>query len=178
MRYVALLRGINVGGNNRVPMQRLRELANELCWADPTTYIASGNLVFDAPRTRTTLLADQLEDALEHEFGFRCRTLVLTASQVTRIAEAVPAEWTNDTDQRCDVVYLLDRVTAAHASELLEPRDGIDHVRLAPGALIWRVRRADATRSRLQRITTLPIYAQSTIRNVNTARKLAELVAS
>jgi uncharacterized protein (DUF1697 family) len=78
---------------------------------------------------------------------------------------------------KADVVYLLDGVDPAAASARLEPREGLDHVVMAPGAFGWMVARADATRSGLLRIVGTPLYRQSTVRNVNTARKLAALVA-
>jgi uncharacterized protein (DUF1697 family) len=80
MKHVALLRGVNVGGNNRVPMADLRALAEGLGWSDASTYINSGNLVFDVPRTSTRVLADELEAAIASDIGVTCRTLVLAGS--------------------------------------------------------------------------------------------------
>lgn len=176
MRYAALLRGINVGGNNRVPMADLRTIAADLGWTGATTYINSGNLVFDSPRTSGTTLAHRLEHAIEEKLAVRCRALVLGAPAIREIATAIPPEWANDTDRKTDVVYLLDGISPADALATLEPRAGIDHTVTTPGALIWMVGRKDATRSRLQRIVGTPLYQQSTVRNANTARKLAALV--
>lgn len=177
MRYAALLRGVNVGGNNRVPMAELRELALGLGWSDPVTYIASGNLVFDAPRGRAPELAVKLEEAIAENLGVRCRVVVLTAATVRTVAAAIPDEWVNDADRKTDVVYLIDGISPRTAVAALDPREGVDHVVTAPGAVIWMVRRADVTRSRLQKFVGHPLYRQSTVRNANTARKLAELVA-
>jgi len=177
MIHVALLRGINVGGNNALPMGDLRRICQELGLLDPVTYINTGNVVFAAGPTDHLALADRMESAIESEFGFRPRVLVRSGADIEAIAAAIPADWTNGPQMKADVVYLLDGVDPAAASAQLEPQDGLDHVVLAPGAFGWMVARADATRSGLQRILGTPLYRQSTVRNVNTARRLAALVA-
>lgn len=174
MKHVALLRGVNVGGNNKVPMADLRRVAEGLGWDGVSTYINSGNLFFDAPRGSTRAYAEQLEAAIAEHIGVTCRALVLTASSVRRIADAIPAEWPGS-DQKADVIYLLDGVTPKKALAELPPREGVDQVVTVPGALIWMVDRKNATRSALVKIVGTPLYRQSTIRASTTARKLAEL---
>ena len=176
MIHVALLRGINVGGKHKVPMAELRLVCEAIGFWDVETYIASGNIVFAADGDEHSL-STRLEDVLESRFGFRPRVLVRTGADVVAIAAAIPPNWSNDTAMKTDVVYLLDGLDPAAATASLRPRAGIDHVRHAPGAFIWMVPRRDATRSGLLRIVGTPVYQQSTVRNVNTARKLAAMVA-
>jgi uncharacterized protein (DUF1697 family) len=174
--HVALLRGINVGGNNKIPMAHLRRLCQDLGWTEVVSYINSGNVVFAAERSDHLAMAQALEDAIEHSLGFRPRVLVKSGEDVAAIAAAIPASWTNDAAMKSDVVYLLDGVDAAQASATLAPRAGVDHVVNASGAFIWMVSRSDATRSGLHGMVATPLYRQATVRNVNTARKLAALV--
>lgn len=176
MIHVALLRGINVGGNNTVPMARLRELCEGLGWADVATYINSGNVVFAADGGDHLALADALTGAIDSSLGVRCRVLVKSGADVAAVAAAIPASWANDADQKCDVVYLLDGLDPAAASAGLAPTQGIDTVLHGPGAILWRTARSDASRSGLHRMIGTPLYQQATVRNVNTARKLADLV--
>lgn len=82
-KFIALLRGINVGGHNKLPMAKLRALCTELGWVDPRTYIQSGNLIFAAPGTAAGL-EDALEQAIEDRFG-------LTVPAIVRAASAWPA---------------------------------------------------------------------------------------
>lgn len=177
MIHVALLRGINVGGKHKVPMARLRTLCAELGLGQVETYINSGNVVFEDEDEDEAALAARLEAAIEQEFGFAARALVRTGADVVAIAAAIPTDWANDDTMKTDVVYLLDGVDPAEASAQLRPRDGIDTVRLAEGAVIWMVARGDAARSGLQNILGTPLYQQATVRNVNTARKLAGMVS-
>jgi uncharacterized protein (DUF1697 family) len=77
---LALLRGINVGGNRLVPMERLRTLAGRLGLANPTTLIASGNLLFQTSSAPSAVEA-QLEAVIEQEFGFFVEVMVRTSAQ-------------------------------------------------------------------------------------------------
>ena len=77
--FIALLRGINVGGHNLIPMPELRSLCGDLGWGDVQTYIQSGNLVFKAPAAPARLEAD-LEGAIERRFGFPISIIVRAAA--------------------------------------------------------------------------------------------------
>jgi len=177
MIYVALLRGINVGGAHTVPMADLRRTFEALGHLDVATYINSGNVLFGSAEHDELAMAGRIENAVEQGFGFAPRVLVRTGADIRAIAAAIPEAWTNGPAMRADVVYVLDGVDARAASAQLEPRAGIEHVRHAPGAFIWMVDRRDATRSRLARMAGTPLYKQATVRNINTARKLAAMVA-
>lgn len=85
--HIALLRGINVGGHNRVPMPALRDAVSALGHADVSTYIQSGNVIFTpAAKSSTATLAAQLEKAIKQAFGIQPRVVVLTRDE---LAEAI-----------------------------------------------------------------------------------------
>jgi uncharacterized protein (DUF1697 family) len=88
---VALLRGINVGGKNRLPMKQLVEIAGQrLGLEDCRTYVQSGNLVFRAPGEPRGGLEQRLEAAIEAECGFKCSVLVRSAAEWDAIADDCP----------------------------------------------------------------------------------------
>ncbi len=89
-RYAALLRGINVGGNKKVPMAGLREVMAELGWQDVRTYVNSGNAVFGAGRRDTGELAAELEAAIAARFGFTVSCLVRTSGELRAAVDACP----------------------------------------------------------------------------------------
>jgi uncharacterized protein (DUF1697 family) len=176
MTSVALVRGINVGGRNRVPM---RELAAGLAARGCTgvaTYIASGNILLDdtAPpeQLARTVAATMLE-----EFEVDARVLVRPGDQVRAIAAAIPEHWTNQAGMRADVLYLWDAVDDEAVLSRLPARPGVDETRYTPGALLWAVPVAMVNRSGLRGIFGSDLYPLVTVRNVNTARTLARLVA-
>jgi uncharacterized protein (DUF1697 family) len=88
--HVALLRGINVGGHNRVPMPELRALMAELGHADVATYIQSGNAVFTSKGTSTTKLADQLEQAIAAQLNVNCDVVVITRAELQQVIDDNP----------------------------------------------------------------------------------------
>lgn len=89
--HVALLRGINVGGRNRVPMPALRDVVSALGHADVSTYIQSGNVLFTPMRKASPArLAAQLEGAIEDAFGIRPRVAVLTRDDLARTVDQNP----------------------------------------------------------------------------------------
>jgi uncharacterized protein (DUF1697 family) len=173
---VALLRGINVGGRNRVPMADLAaRLAARGC-TGVQTYIASGNVLLDdsAP---PALLRRVVEASLAEDFGVRSTVLVRTGAQIRAIAEAIPAHWSNGPQMKADVVYLPDPVDRPDVLARVPARAGVDEARYTPGALLWAVPRPAAARSGLLSLVGTDLYAVVTVRNVNTARTLARLVA-
>jgi uncharacterized protein (DUF1697 family) len=89
-RYLALLRGINVGGHNKVAMADLRDIAAGLGHSDVATYIQSGNLVFTSGETNATTLADALEAEIAGRLGVRPAVVVVSAAQVAQVVADNP----------------------------------------------------------------------------------------
>jgi uncharacterized protein (DUF1697 family) len=87
-RYVALLRGINLGKQNRVSMPKLREMLVDLGYDDVATHLQSGNAVFTAPAgTSTTTLAKQIENRIKKDLDLDVAVLVVTSKQLDTIVE-------------------------------------------------------------------------------------------
>lgn len=179
MKYVALLRGVNVGGNHRVPKVEFRAVLESLGFQDVVIYINSGNAVFSSEHEPS---ASEVQAALEAHFGFTIPTLVLSGDKIQAIAEAIPAEWTNDTPrpdksgQKSDVLYLFDDINAPDIIEKLGHRPEVETVIYVDGAVLANISRLNQTKYSLLRIVGTPLYRQMTIRNITTAKKLAELV--
>lgn len=176
MQFVALLRGINVGGKARVEMSRLKHVCEDIGCENVRTYINSGNVIFDYRGKDIATLTTNIEEAVEREFGFAVGVLVRTYAQLSDTVAAIDAGWTNDKSMRCDVLFLWDGLTPDALVAQLKPRDGIDAVRIAPGAVIWQVDRVNASRSGLLRIMGTPAYKQVTVRNCNTTRTLLKMM--
>jgi uncharacterized protein (DUF1697 family) len=90
MRYAALLRGINVGGNKKVPMADLRAMVTTLGYDDPQTLLASGNLVFSAKMQSMTKLEEILEAATKEHIGVECSYLLRSADEWAKIVSSNP----------------------------------------------------------------------------------------
>ncbi|MGV1005031.1 MAG: DUF1697 domain-containing protein [Candidatus Nanopelagicales bacterium] len=175
-RNVALLRGVNVGGNARVPMAALRESVQACGNTEVRTYINSGNVLFTDPARRSaTELRRSLGERLAADFGFPISVVVLPAARFAAVAAAIPLHWANDTEAKADVVFLLPELDGPDALRHF-PRKTFDEVIQVPGALLWRVSRADQSSTGLLDIIGTDVYRQVTVRNVNTVRKLAAML--
>jgi uncharacterized protein (DUF1697 family) len=176
MKYVALLRGVNVGGKGKVDMTELKAVFERAGMASVKTYINSGNVVFSSDTQDDTRLADILEAAILEELGTAVDVLVRDVHEIESIVGALPADWNNDAASRCDVLFLWDDANDPSVLDELDLDPAIEDVRYTPGAVIRRVDRDKASRSRLTRVVGKPLYRRMTIRNCNTARKLLQLM--
>lgn len=176
MVWLALLRGINVGGKNTVPMPELKATFEVAGMARVRTYINSGNVVFESGETDRAALTLRLHDAIVDRFGLEVPVLVRSLPELRAALAPLPDAWANNDTMKCDVVFLADDLSAEEVLAALRVRPEIDDVLAVPGAVIWRVDRANATRSGLQKITASPLYRRVTVRNCNTARKLLALM--
>src|SRR5262245_48306897 len=131
IQYLALLRGINVGGKNKVPMADLRAAAEEMGFDDVATYIASGNLLFRAPRQKQADLAARLEQELTAALGLELKVVLLTEAQLRKVVEAAPRGF-GSTKHRCDVLFLRKPLTPKKAMSVLEFREGVDEAWTGP----------------------------------------------
>lgn len=174
---VALLRGINVGGRNKVTMAELRAGLSARGLTGVRTFIASGNVVVDAPGVADPVgyVQEVVARTIAEDFGFACSVLVRTAPEIRRIAEAIPPEW-DDPAQRGNVLYLFPAVDRPEVLEDLVVVPGVDVGLYVPGAVLWCTPRTLLTRSGLVRFVGMPLYPQVTIRNTRTAKSLAALV--
>ena len=176
MRYVALLRGVNVGDGARVPMKDLKALLEGLGLDDVVTYLNSGNVVFSSA-LETPGITRVVGDALSREFGREIPTLIKTAAEIVSIAESIPAEWGSDQGQQTYVAYLFSDVDTPDLVSELPVKFEFLSIYYTPGAIVWNIKREDYNRSHITKIAGHSSYARMTTRNVNTARKLAELSA-
>lgn len=176
MRYAALLRGINVGGNNTVPMAGLRKVFEDAGHTAVRTYINSGNVVFDAPRAPTADLARHLEGVVRREFAARTRILVLSGDRARRIAAGLPDDWERNGQWSCNVLYLFPEKASPRTLATFGADPEREEARYCAGAILHRVGRANVGRSALYRLGN-DLNDAVTIRTCRTARKLAALVA-
>lgn len=174
MKYIALLRGINVGGNSKVDMKLLASVCKSLGLQNVKTYINSGNILFDSqldPGRITTLL----ENGIKKEFALSVPVIIVSANKVQDIVKKVPSSWTNDTEMKTDVMFLWDEVNDNSILEKFNIKSEIDNVMYVDGAVVWNIERKNVTRSGLLKIIGTPLYKKMTIRNINTVRKLKDL---
>src|SRR5487761_1438727 len=106
MKYLALLRGINVGGNNIIKMNDLKEtlLANGL--QNVVTYIQSGNVIFESDEKDVKKITVKIEKLLSERFNYQARIVLLTHDQLKDILAGVPSSWNKQHDLRCYLAFI------------------------------------------------------------------------
>lgn len=174
-RYLALLRGVNVGGNNRVEMKKLKEIFETAGFSDVSTYINSGNVIFSGPDDKDEVVA-AIKSILKENFPFDIQMIVRDSRSIRKLVKAIPADWQNDGKQKTDVLFLWDEYDNKDSLKLVKLVDGIDKVIYVSGALIWNLQVKDYGRSGMSKLVGTLLYNNVTVRNVNTVRKLGQLM--
>jgi uncharacterized protein (DUF1697 family) len=175
-RYLVLLRGINVGGKNKVPMAALRELLEGLGYSDVATYIASGNVILTSVRPAKEIKR-QIEEALPQAFRLDSElisVLVLTRAQLRAIVDGKPKGFGERPElYHSDAIFLMG-IDAAAAMEVFDPRPSVDRVWPGDGVIYSQRLSAERTRSRLNKAISTPLYKSMTIRSWSTTVALLE----
>jgi uncharacterized protein (DUF1697 family) len=175
MVYVALLRGINVGGKTRVEMAKLKGCFEKAGFKNVSTYINSGNVIFESPKPEK-VLKKVIENIINATFGLPIPVVVRSLQNLQKIVKNVPNGWTNDTSQKTDVMFLWDEIDNADILEKILIKPELENVIYCDGALVWNIARENVTRGGAIKLIKTSLYKQMTIRNINTVRKLVNLM--
>ena len=173
---MALLRGINVGGKSKVEMPQLKKLFESLGVTDVVTYINSGNVIFKDRRSPSGI-KDLLEKALSKEFGFDLRVVLRTGENIKQIVKQVPSGWMNDKQQKTDVLFLWDEINNKAILKKVDINPKIENVLYIDGALVWNIGRENVLKGGGIKLVKSDLYKHITARNINTVRKLNQLMA-
>ena len=175
--WVALLRGINVGGHRRVPMAELRELAGELGLHDVRSYVQSGNLVFRAAGDQAEYGA-ALERAIERRFGFAVDVVVRDRERWQRYCAGAPFAGARSTEPNRVFLVLAQAPPNPDCAEVLAPHATAGERIRVVGDAVWVHAPAGAGRSRLGgAVYDRAIGAPATARNWNTVAAVQTLLA-
>lgn len=172
-RHIAFLRAINVGGNT-VKMEVLRACFEALGFASVETFIASGNVIFDARRGVAAALETKIESALESDLGFRVDCFLRTPSEVAAIAACtpVPADLRGEA-AACNVGFLKAPLSAADLATLKSLETDLDDFFVADREVYWtcRVKQSDSKFN--GGVFERKLGQRVTFRGVNTVARLA-----
>jgi uncharacterized protein (DUF1697 family) len=175
--YVALLRGLNVGGSNIIKMTDLVACFTELGFGAVRTYIQSGNVLFSANAEDSAKLTRRIEAGLAERFGYDAAVVVRSRKQLASVVARAPEGFgSRPKTYRYDVLFLMPPLTPREALAVLPRKEGVDEVFGGAAEIYFSRLIAKATQSRLSRVVGLPIYKSLTIRNWNTTTKLLQLM--
>lgn len=174
--FVALLRGVNVGGNNMISMSSLKKSFESLGFTEVVTYINSGNIIFKSKEADARKLESKIEKMLAKEYQLDSRVVLRSLSEMEKIVEKLPRNWTPDRDWRYNVIFLRHTIDSKDILRELELKKDIEEVVYCPGALFWSAQISELTRTNMLKLSSRKMYQDMTIRNQNTTKKLCELM--
>ncbi|MBV9927543.1 MAG: DUF1697 domain-containing protein [Acidobacteria bacterium] len=174
--FVALLRGINVGGKNMIRMSALKESFEGMGFGDVTTYINSGNVVFRTQEGDARKLERDIEGVLSKEHGLDCKVVVRSFAEMAGLLKSLPETWDGDPLRKYNVIFLRHSVDDENILNELEPEGEVEQVVYLPGTLLWSARVSDIGRTSFHKLPGRKLFQEMTVRNTNTTRKLYELM--
>ena len=178
MEYVALLRGINVGGNNKVVMSELREQIVDEGYTNVRTYINSGNLLFEAEASREDV-AQRVEDLLARRYDFPIRVALLTAQDYLEELHNLP-DWWHGKVARRDALFYTRGLDRDHVRERIEAMElGDEAVHVGEHAVFWGKfdEKSFLKTAYHKRLLREDFYSQVTIRSGSTVEKIAAILS-
>lgn len=179
MEYVALLRGINVGGNNKVVMSELREQIADEGYTNVRTYINSGNLLFEAEATVVREdVARAVEDLLARRYEFPIRLALLTAQDYLAQLDDLPDWWHGEVARR-DALFYTRGLDRDHVRERIEAMElGDEAVHFGEHAVFWAKfdEKSFLKTAYHKRLLREDFYRQVTIRSGSTVEKIASMI--
>ena len=174
-RYVALLRGINVGGNTMIKMTELKSSFEKLGFKNVVSYINSGNLAFDSPKTVEDKLVSKLEKAIETDFGLRVGVMVRDRTAVADVLANNPFDGQFESHKQMHVLFMSGEIPADKQAEVLSWQTENERVEIRGRETYLLVLDGMAEsilgRGLLERKLKMPMTA----RNWRTVQKLSEL---
>jgi uncharacterized protein (DUF1697 family) len=176
--FVVLIRGINVGGKNKISMAELKSYLETLGYLNVITYIASGNVILQSMKSSREI-KDEIEETLPTSFKFDSKlikVLVLAADKLEAIVEDRPEGFGEQPDKyHSDAIFLMD-LNVTDALEVFDPREGVDTIWSGQNVIYSQRLSALRTKSRLNKVMGTTAYKSMTIRSWNTTVKLLEIV--
>ena len=175
-RYIALLRGVNVGGKNKIAMPELKLAFERHGFKNVLTYINSGNILFDSDLEECAVKTT-CEALIKGDFGLTIRVGIITADELHEALSKAPEWWDNDPKSKHNALFVISPMTAEEVwKQVGEVKPEYENVANYGKVIFWSAPIVTFSRTRWSKIAqNRAIYNAITIRNANTAKKLEAL---
>ena len=175
-KYIALLRGINVGGKNKVSMKELRELLEKNGFQDVLTYINSGNMIFSSDHPDIEFLKKKCEALILEKFNMELPVMVISAEDLAETFHHAPDWWGVDKDSKHNAIFVIPPTTVDEVfREVGEIKPEYEKVSSFGQLIFWSAPLKTFSRTRWSKVVGKSIYDKITIRNSNTVKSLVKL---
>jgi len=173
--FVALLRGVNVGGNNIISMRELKERFEGIGFTQVATYINSGNVIFTSKETDARKLEMKIERMLNKDFQLGSKVVVRSLAEMAQLVESLPSSW-NDDNWRYNVIFLRHTIDSEKILDELIAKGDHEQISYRPGTVLWSAKATEINRTNMQKLSSRKIFQDMTVRNLNTTKKLHQLM--
>lgn len=176
--YVAFLRGINVGAHNRMKMAALRRMFAELGFENVTTYIQSGNVIFESTATDTDVLRETIEKEIERTFGYDVTVMIRTRDELQDIVGSNPfAPADGDENSKRYVTFLREAPSEEQTETLLSAQNDAETFAVSGSVVYTQIRTDKHKRGRFIDVGK-QLGIPATRRNWQVVTKVFELATS
>lgn len=176
MVYVALLRGINIGGHRKVSMIHLKKTFESLGLKNVGTYINSGNVVFSHAGVDQEKIAQKIEKGIQKDFLFEVKVLVRDVENLITVCKGIPSAWESEAGMRPHVAFLWKEIDNPDILNKLSINPKVDKVKYVSGALLWNVNIQNYAKGPVYKFISTTITKEVTVRSINTVRKLHQMM--
>lgn len=177
-RYIALLRGINIGGNNKIAMKDLQIVFEELGYENVKTFINSGNIAFSCNTKSESMIEKAINESIFNKFGLNISVFVIKQEYLCSLLNSAPSWWGND-DKAIynNLVFVLHGADAKEIAEKVgEPTKDIDQIFIKDNVIFWSFDRKMYQKSNWwKKTSSAGISKYLTIRSSNTVKKITKL---
>lgn len=177
-RYIALLRGINISGKNKISMSELKSCFIELGYADVITHLNSGNVVFSIDENDENILADKIKEMIRERFGMDIPVFVILQEELEEVLSKAPDWWgTDDKETYDNLIFVMPSATAEIIAEKIgEPTKELEQIYIYKNTVFWSFDRKKYAKANWWRKTaTAGIGEMITIRTANTLRRIVKM---
>lgn len=177
-RYIALLRGINISGKNKVVMAKLKKEFENLKFEDVKTYLNSGNVLFSSKEENSEKITKQIEEMLKKNYDFEIPVFVLEQERLKDILEHAPIWWGSDDKTIYDnLIFMIAPTTFKEVfDEIGEAKEGLEKIQNYKDVIFWSFSRKDYQKTNWwAKTANINISKKLTIRTANTVRKIVKM---
>ncbi len=179
MIYIALLRGVNVGGNNKIQMPKLKKCFENIGFKNVTTYINSGNVIFESEELNKMGIIAKCIDVIEAEFCVAVDLEIIGLSELEYALKNAPDWWGSDEDSKHNAIFVIEPTKPEQIiNDIGEINPEYEKIYVCGRVIFWSANIKTYSRTRLSKIVGKSLYRSITIRNYNTTKKLLEIALS
>src|SRR5262245_40613069 len=150
--FVALLRGVNVGGNNMISMSSLKKSFEGMGFTHVTTYINSGNIIFKSKEADARKLEISIEQRLVKEYQLDSKVVVRSLAEMANLVKSLPSNWDGNRDWRYNVMFLRHTIDSEDILIELPVKNDIEEICYRKGTILWSVQASESNRTNMHKL--------------------------